>query len=103
MMQARRTINECLLTFLLNSLWQVTLIASVAVLGARLLRNTPARYQHALWVLVLILSFGLPVLTSLSLSRGAFPTPPTGAVSVGPVNTGGVTRPDAPAPTNLAG
>ena len=98
-----RTINEFLLTFLLNSLWQVTLIASVAVLCARLLRNTPARYQHALWVLVLILSFGLPVLTSLSLSRGAFPTPPTGAVSVGPVNTGGVTRPDAPAPQNLAG
>jgi hypothetical protein len=37
------TLSRRVLTFLLNALWQVTLLALVAALGARLLRKSPAR------------------------------------------------------------
>jgi beta-lactamase regulating signal transducer with metallopeptidase domain/uncharacterized membrane protein YkoI len=65
-----RTISELLLTFLFNGCWQIALVTGVAVLCARLLRGTTARYQHLLWVIALVFSFGLPVLTCLPLSGG---------------------------------
>jgi beta-lactamase regulating signal transducer with metallopeptidase domain/uncharacterized membrane protein YkoI len=64
------TISELLLTFLFNACWQIALVTAVAVLCARLLRGTTARYQHLLWVIALAFSFGLPVLTCLPLSGG---------------------------------
>ncbi|HLM54886.1 MAG TPA: M56 family metallopeptidase [Pyrinomonadaceae bacterium] len=54
-------LSYLVLTFLTNALWQVTLIAVVALCGARLLRRTPARYRHALWAAALFLGLVLPV------------------------------------------
>ena len=39
-----RIISQLLLTFLLNSLWQIALIAALATFGAWLLRNSVVRY-----------------------------------------------------------
>ena len=65
------TVSRLLLTFLLNSLWQVTLVAGVAALGAWMLRNGPARYGHGLWAMALGLAVLLPLWSasqSLTLS-----------------------------------
>ena len=60
-----RISSQLLLTFLLNSLWQIALITAVAALGSWLLRNFTARYQHWLWVSALCLAFAVPAITSL--------------------------------------
>ena len=44
-----RISSQLLLTFLLNAIWQVALIAVLAALGSWLLRNSVARYRHWLW------------------------------------------------------
>lgn len=59
------------LTFLLNAIWQVALIAALAALGSWLLRNSVARYRHWLWVSALCLAFLVPAVTS---SRALFET-----------------------------
>src|ERR1044071_5497557 len=60
-----------LLTFLLNAIWQVALIAALAALGSWLLRNSVARYRHWVWVSALCLAFLVPAVTS---SRTLFET-----------------------------
>ena len=60
-----RISSQLLLTFLLNAVWQVALIAGVASLGSWLLRNSVARYRHWLWVSALCLAFLVPSITSL--------------------------------------
>ena len=55
------TISRCLLTFLLNSLWQIPLVAAVAALGCRLMRNGPASHRHAVWVAALAACALLPL------------------------------------------
>ena len=62
------TIDRNLLTFLLNSLWQVPLVAIVAALACRLMRNGPARHRHAVCVAGLIAAVLLPV---ASMRRGS--------------------------------
>jgi len=57
------TLSLLVLSFLLNALWQVALVAGVATLGAWMLRNGPARYRHALWAVALGMSVLLPVST----------------------------------------
>ncbi len=44
------TISRSLLTFLLNSLWQIPLTAAVAALTCRLMRKGPASHRNAVWV-----------------------------------------------------
>lgn len=70
-----RTSSQLLLTFLLNAVWQIALIAALASFGAWLLRHAATRYQHWIWVAALYLSLAipaatvyrtLPVITSLS-------------------------------------
>ena len=61
-------INEFALTFLLNATWQFTVVALAAALCARLLRNAPARYRHALWVAALVLGIALPAWSQYNLS-----------------------------------
>ena len=56
-------ISEFILNFVLNSAWQVTAIFVVAVVASWLLRNGPARYRHTLWIIVLVASFVVPLLT----------------------------------------
>ena len=60
-----RTSSQLLLTFLLNAVWQIALIAALASLGAWLLRKSSVRYQHWLWVGALILSLVVPVVTAI--------------------------------------
>ena len=55
------TISRWLLTFLLNSLWQVAVVAGVAALACRFLRRSPASHWHAVWVTGLLLAMLLPV------------------------------------------
>ena len=60
-----RILNQFLLTFLLNSLWQIALIAALAAAASWLLRELAARYRHWLWVSALCLALVVPVMTSL--------------------------------------
>ena len=60
-----KTSSQLLLTFLLNAVWQVALIAALASLGAWLLRKSSVRYQHWLWVGALVLSLLVPVVTAV--------------------------------------
>ena len=66
------TASWYLLTFLLNSLWQIPVIVCVAASAAWLLRNSPANHRHAVWVAALIASAALPVVsTGTVVSRTA--------------------------------
>ena len=65
-----RTSSQLLLTFLLNAVWQIALIAALASLGAWLLRGSAMRFQHWLWVGALGLSLLVPVITSLRALPG---------------------------------
>ena len=60
-----KSVAEYLLSFLLNASWQVALVAVIASLADLLLRRTPARYRHWVWVAALMLSLALPLLTSM--------------------------------------
>ena len=62
-----RISSQLVLTFLLNSIWQVALIAGLAALGSWLLRNSVARYRHWIWVSALCLAFLVPAVTSSRL------------------------------------
>lgn len=66
-----RISSQLVLTFLLNAIWQVALIAALAALGSWLLRNSVVRYRHWLWVGALCLAFLVPAITS---SRTLFET-----------------------------
>jgi beta-lactamase regulating signal transducer with metallopeptidase domain len=56
-------ISRLLTTVLLNALWQITAIAALAILCARLLRRMPSRYGYAMWVLALAGCWLVPVTT----------------------------------------
>src|SRR5436190_1438427 len=59
-----RTSSQLLLTFLLNAVWQIALIAALASFGAWLLRHSAMRFQHWLWVAALCLSLLVPAATA---------------------------------------
>jgi len=67
-----RTISQLLLTLLLNACWQIALIAGAFAFGDWLLRGTAIRCRHLLWVCALMLSFGLPVLSTLGTFSNSF-------------------------------
>src|SRR5690348_12973106 len=62
------TISWYVLTFLLNSLWQIPVIVSVAALAAWLLRHGPASHRHAVWVVALIASVALPIASTSTVT-----------------------------------
>ena len=55
------TLSRLVLTFLLNALWQATLVALVVTAVSRLLWRMPAAYRHGLCIAGLALSFLLPL------------------------------------------
>ena len=55
--------SEFIFNFVLNAGWQIVVIFAVAALASWLLKNGPARYRHALWVVALIACFVVPLLT----------------------------------------
>src|SRR5712692_6052235 len=65
------TISRSLLTFLLNSLWQIPLAAAVAALACRFMRTGPSGHRHAVWVAALSTAILLP----LASVRSGAPTP----------------------------
>ena len=83
------TISRSLLTFLINSLWQIPLAAGVAALACRFLRKDPASHRHAVWVTALVAALALPLASlrtapaldfprySPSLAAAASSAPPT--------------------------
>ena len=74
-----RTSSQLLLTFLLNAVWQIALIAALASFGAWLLRHSATRYQHWLWVAALCLSLLVPAATAYrSLPDATSPVLQTG-------------------------
>ena len=56
--------SEFVLNFILNSFWQSAVIFAIAAMGAWLLRNAPARYRHALWIVGLTACLIVPLLTA---------------------------------------
>ena len=66
------TISRYLLTFLLNSLWQVPLILLVAFLVSRILGGGPPSHRHLVWVMALVASVAVPM---ASMRRGTAPEP----------------------------
>ena len=70
-----RISSQLLLTFILNSLWQIALIAGLAALGSWLLRDSVARYRHWVWVSALCLAFAVPAVTSLRMLDDVADTP----------------------------
>ncbi|MFY9826424.1 MAG: hypothetical protein WAM82_33990, partial [Thermoanaerobaculia bacterium] len=67
------TIEWRVLAFVLNALWQVPLAAAAGLLGERLLRRSPARLSHLLWLAVLGVAMALPLTAGFNplLSRPA--------------------------------
>lgn len=59
------SVNHLVVTFLLNSLWQITLIAAAGWLCSRLLRNASSRHVYRMWSACLVLSVLAPLLSLL--------------------------------------
>lgn len=85
--------TELTLSFVLNSLWQVPVIFLAAALSALFLRNTVARYRHTLWLVALLLSIIIPMLsaaqlmpTAVSIFYSATPTDSTSIVTQHPTD-----------------
>jgi beta-lactamase regulating signal transducer with metallopeptidase domain len=55
------TINRLALTFLVNALWQIPLVAIAVAAAGRLMSGSPARYRHAVCVAGLIAAVALPL------------------------------------------
>ncbi|MEN3326848.1 MAG: hypothetical protein V7638_1655 [Acidobacteriota bacterium] len=56
--------SEFILNIVLNSCWQIAAIVAVAAFASWLLWNGPARYRHVLWVVALVTSLIVPLLTA---------------------------------------
>lgn len=59
------TAKAMVLTFLLNSIWEVTLIFCAAQVGSWTLRTAPARFRYRLWAAAGVLAILLPAISSL--------------------------------------
>src|SRR6185369_9795574 len=78
--------SEFILNFVLNSCWQIAAIVVVAALASWLLRNGPSRYRHVLWVVALVTSLIVPLLTATHAIPPWNSTEPS-AVAPGRVNS----------------
>ena len=65
-------INDHALTFLINCIWQVAIVAATATICMRFLRRASARLQHFLWIFALLLSIGLPLYSLLQKPEDGF-------------------------------
>src|ERR1041385_1217724 len=64
-----RLLTQAVLTFLLNAIWQATLVVAFAVLADWLLRGVAARYRHVLWIVTLLAFITLPVISNSNLRK----------------------------------
>ena len=58
-----QTIDRMIVGYLLNSFWQITVIAALALLCSKFLGRAPGRYRHVLWVLCLAIGVVVPAAT----------------------------------------
>jgi beta-lactamase regulating signal transducer with metallopeptidase domain len=56
-------LSQLAATFILNALWQVALMAGLALGADRFLRRAPAQFRHTLWMIALAGAVALPVST----------------------------------------
>jgi beta-lactamase regulating signal transducer with metallopeptidase domain len=92
---AMKGLDELLLTFLLNALWQIPVVVGAGLLGACLLRRAPARQRHALWLAVAASCLALP---AASLWQPDHAASPPGVSASAPQLTGAVPAPAGPSP-----
>lgn len=64
-------LNEALITFLFNALWQVAMVCAAAQAGAWLLRDAPARFRYRVWFAARVVAVALPAGSTLA-HVGAF-------------------------------
>ncbi len=79
-----KTVMQLLLTFVLNALWQGTLIVAFAAAGDWLLRGVAPRFRHYLWVVTLLACLIIPALSCLPPVRSTTPTRVAGT-TLGPI------------------
>ena len=79
-----KTVIQILLTFLVNALWQGTLIVGFAALGDWLLRGIAPRARHSLWVVTLLACLIIPALSCLP-QAGSPTATQTFAATPGPI------------------
>ena len=61
-----RSFESWILSYLLNSMWQIPLLFVAGWSAARALRNAGAAAEHRVWVIVLLLQSLLPACSALS-------------------------------------
>ncbi len=61
------TVINLVSTFVINAIWQVCVLLLIGGICSRLMRQAAVRRRHLLWVTVLILSVGLPILSLYNL------------------------------------
>jgi TonB family protein len=54
-------ISQFVVTFLLNAMWEITLICGVAQIGSWTMRAAPARFRYRVWVTAILLASLLPL------------------------------------------
>jgi bla regulator protein blaR1 len=81
-----KTVNQILLTFVLNALWQGTLIVAFAAVGDWLMRGVTPRFRHYLWVFTLLACLIVPALSCVPPAIGTatanVPSAPLGPVPI---------------------
>ena len=68
------TVAHSLLQALLNSFWQGMIIAALVWILLRVIKRASATTRHALWLVSLLTIGILPLITIISIRRGAAPT-----------------------------
>ena len=96
-------ISEFVITFVLNASWQIVAITIVAALGSLLLKNSPARFRHTLWIFALCACLFVPLLTTADFLPASFATLQTPApLQISQAQTvPSSTNISAPAPVDL--
>jgi len=89
------TLSRLVFAFVLNGLWQISLLALAAGISAWLLKHAPAKYRNGIWTTALALSLLLPVASlrqkqnaNSNFSAFRVASGPTGAASLGVVPAG---------------
>ena len=85
-------ISEFFMNFVANAGWQIALILIAAGLVAHFLKNAPARYRQALWMVALVFSLLAPALSTTQFLPGvvkvaSFKAPPKPSSGVTDIRT----------------
>jgi beta-lactamase regulating signal transducer with metallopeptidase domain len=70
-------ISRLAATYLINSIWQVPIVAVVAWLCLKPLRRVPVNYQHWVWVTTLLLGTAIPLATLRGANSLEIPLSPS--------------------------